>query len=146
MCNSINKWTVFVFSLVVLAWMQSAVQAGTADDDAEDSLSLTQPKYEAKGRRDPFVQPRAGRLHNVMEKVDIESLYLTGVIRNPKQAMALFATRTGPKFGYLLKGDKLYRENHKPVQGITGKVISPRKVVLKQEDKKIVFELRPDLF
>ncbi|MBN1594521.1 hypothetical protein JW933_01205 [candidate division FCPU426 bacterium] len=101
-----------------------------------------QAKYTAQQYRDPFVQPRAGRLQNVMEKVDIETLRLTGVIRNPKQTMALFASETGPKFGYLLKGEKLYRENHQALPDIRGKVISPQKVMLQQGEKQIVFKLR----
>ncbi len=99
-------------------------------------------KYEAHGRRDPFVQPYAGRLHHVIEKVNIENLRLTGVIRNPKQAMALFASQTGTKFGYILQDNKLFRENHQAIPGITGKVLNPKEVVLIQDEKRIVFKLR----
>lgn len=99
-------------------------------------------KYEAKGRRDPFVQPYAGRLHHVIENVNIENLRLTGVIRNPKQAMALFASQTGTKFGYILQDNKLFRENHQAIPGITGKVLNPKEVVLIQDEKRIVFKLR----
>jgi len=108
----------------------------------ETEALLLQPRYEARGRRDPFVQPKAGRLHQVMERVDISTLRLTGVIRNPKQALALFVSQSGSKFGYLLKGGRLYRENQQVIPDITGKVINPRKVVLKQGDKQIVFKLR----
>ncbi len=98
--------------------------------------------YAAKDRRDPFVQPRSGRLQNVMENVNIENLRLTGVIRNSQRTLALFASRTGPQFGYLLKDEKLYRENQQPVPGITGKVYNPKKVILKQGDRQIIFTLR----
>jgi hypothetical protein len=100
-----------------------------------------QPVYQPKGRRDPFLQPWAGKLHKVTEQVDIENLKLTGIIRNPQRALALFSSRTGPKFGYLLKGDRLYRENFQPVPEITGEVSNPQKVILRQGDREIIFRL-----
>ena len=100
-----------------------------------------QPVYKTKGRNDPFLPPRFGKLHKVAEQVDIENLKLTGIIRNPQRALALFSSRTGPKFGYLLKGERLYRENFQPIPEITGEISHPRKVVLKQGDREIVFRL-----
>jgi len=115
---------------------------GSVADSSETLQVKPQVKYMSKGRRDPFVKPLAGRLFNVMQKVDIETLRLTGVIRNSRQAVALFASQSGPKFGFLLKNGKLYRENHQTVSGITGKVVNPGKVILKQGEKQIVFKLR----
>lgn len=111
--------------------------------DAQDAgLRSPRPAYESRGRRDPFVQPQAGRLRNVMEKVEIANLRLTGVISNPKRSMALFVSQTGPRFGYLLKNERLYQENQQPVPGVTGRVYNSNQVVLQQDDKQIVFTLR----
>jgi hypothetical protein len=110
---------------------------------AQDAgLRSPRPVYESKGRRDPFVQPQAGRLRNVMEKVEIANLRLTGVISNPRRSMALFVSQTGPRFGYLLKNERLYQENQQPVPGVTGRVYNSNQVVLQQDEKQIVFTLR----
>lgn len=98
--------------------------------------------YQAQSLRDPFVQPSAGRFHHIIEQVDIESLKLTGIIRNPIQSTALFTTQTGPRFGFLLKDGKLYRENHQVAAGITGAVVNPKEVVLRQDGRSITFRLR----
>jgi Tfp pilus assembly protein PilP len=105
------------------------------------SFAKPQVEYKSQGRRDPFVQPQAGRLRNVMEQVDIEVLKLTGIIRDPQQATALFTARTGPRFGYLLKGGRLFSENHQPLAGISGEITSPNEVVLKQDGRKVVYQL-----
>jgi Tfp pilus assembly protein PilP len=126
--------------LVVAAGIPVSGLAATAD--LQTYVQQKDITYEARGRRDPFVQPSAGRLNQVIENINIENLRLTGVIRNPKQAMALFASQTGTKFGYVLKGTKLYRENHQAIPGITGKVLNPKEVLLKQGEKQIVFKLR----
>lgn len=116
---------------------------GPVAADAQDAgLRTPRPSYESRGRRDPFVQPQAGRLRNVVEKVEIANLRLTGVISNPKRSMALFVSQTGPRFGYLLKNEKLYQENQQPVPGVTGRVHHSNQVVLQQDDKQIVFTLR----
>ena len=114
-----------------------------AADDINGSV-LLRPKviYQAQNRRDPFVKPSAGQFHHVIEQVDIESLKLTGIIRNPNQATALFTTQTGPKFGFLLKAGKLYRENHQSINGITGEIINPKEVILRQDGRTITFKLR----
>jgi hypothetical protein len=110
---------------------------------AEDEM-LFKPlaSYQVKGRRDPFVQPQAGLTHNVMNHVDIAVLRLTGVIYHPQRSLALFTTQSGPKFGYLLKGGKLFRENNQAVPGITGDILSRNEVALKQGEDRIVFRLR----
>ncbi len=116
---------------------------GPVAADAQDAgLRAPRPSYESRGRRDPFVQPQSGRLRNVMERVDIANLRLTGVISNPKRSMALFVSQTGTRFGYLLKNERLYQENQQPVPGVTGRVYNSNQVVLQQDDKQIVFTLR----
>lgn len=119
-----------------------SVQADSDDSDNSRLLVRSKIAYHSKGRRDPFVQPRINNYHHLLGQVDIESLKLTGIIRNDQQATALFTTQTGPRFGYLLKQGKLYRENHQPVTGITGDVINPKQVVLRQGEREIIFKLR----
>lgn len=113
-----------------------------ASPSEDEKLFKPLAQYQLKGRRDPFLQPQAGLAHNVMNRVDIGMLRLTGVIQHPQRALALFAVASGPKFGYLLKGGKLYRENNQPVAGITGEILSRTEVVLKQGDDRMVFKLR----
>ncbi len=123
-------------------WALSLGPASAAMPGGDEALFVSPQVYTARDRRDPFVQPQAGRLRNVMNRVDIEVLRLSGVISHPRRSLALFATQTGPHFGYLLKGGKLYRENQQPVPGISGTVVSRNEVMLVQGDKKITFRLR----
>lgn len=99
-------------------------------------------EYRAQGRRDPFVQPPAGRLRNISTKVEIENLKLTGVIRNSQKAVALFTSRTGPRFGYLLKGGRLFGENHQAIPEIVGEIHGPNEVVLRQRNREMEYRLR----
>ncbi|MEW6516940.1 MAG: hypothetical protein AB1439_08555 [candidate division FCPU426 bacterium] len=130
----------------VFRWFAVALAAGLSCPwpaaAQENPAGAPRPVYESRGRRDPFVQPQAGRLRNVMGKVEIANLRLTGVISNPRRSLALFVSQTGPRFGYLLKNEKLYQENQQPVPGVTGRVYNSNQVVLQQDDKQIVFTLR----
>jgi hypothetical protein len=132
--------------LRVWGWCLSALcltaLAAAAVPSDDESLFAPTAAFQAKGRRDPFVQPPAGMLHNVMTRVDITVLRLTGVIQHPQRSVALFATTTGPRFGYLLKGGKLYGENQRPVPGVTGQVLDRDQAVLTQGDKRMVYRLR----
>jgi hypothetical protein len=119
-----------------------AVAAAVAPAGEDESLFAPTVAYQAKGHRDPFVQPPAGLLHNVMTRVDITVLRLTGVIQHPRRSVALFTTATGPRFGYLLKDGKLYGENHQPVPDVTGQVVDREQAVLTQGDKRLVYRLR----
>ena len=132
-------WGIMILSVLIgLGGLIYDLEAG----EKKPALLIgSQPVYKIEGRRDPFLQPWTGKLHKVTEQVDIENLKLTGIIRNPRRAMALFSSRIGPKFGYLLKGDRLYRENFQPVPGIIGEISNPQKVVLKQGDREIIFRL-----
>ncbi len=115
--------------------------AAAAAPSEDDGLFEPGAVFQAKARRDPFVQPPAGMLHNVLTRVDISVLRLTGVIQHPRRSLALFATATGPRFGYLLKDGKLYGENRRPVSGVTGQVVDRDQVVLTQGDKRLVYRL-----
>lgn len=110
--------------------------------DSSFFASKNSMEYRAQGRRDPFVQPPAGRLRNIATKVEIENLKLTGVIRNSQKAMALFTSRTGPKFGYLLKGGRLFGENHQAIPEIVGEIHGPNEVVLRQRSREMEYRLR----
>jgi hypothetical protein len=122
----------------------TTVLAGSAAASGEDDAALFQPPavYQAQSRRDPFVQPQGGLLRNVMTRLDIEVLKLTGVISHPGRTLALFTTQTGPRFGYLLKDGKLFGENHRLIGGVTGQVLGNERVVLKQGNKRIEYRLR----
>lgn len=137
MCLNGVKMTFGAF-LAVIAIL-TAVPAARAEDEA---LFQSVATYQAQARRDPFIQSQAGLLHNVMTRLDIDVLRLTGVIVHPHRALALFSTQTGPKFGYLLKDGKLYGENHQLIVGVTGRVVSREQVVLKQGNKRIVFRMK----
>jgi len=126
-------------ALTAAVWLPAGTAAVTSSDEAFFRPPVV---YEARDRRDPFVQPQQGRLRNVLGRVDIDVLKLTGVIYNPRRSLALFRTVTGPSFGYLLQGGKLFSENHQPVAGITGEVRNSEEAVLRQGDKEIVFRLR----
>jgi|GEM_PF-7009373 len=127
---------------LILAWLLMA--AGGTAAIAADSLPLAKPQvpYSSKNRRDPFVQPQAGRLRNVMTQVDIEVLKLTGLIRSSQTASALFTSQNGPGFGYLLRDGRLFSENYQPVPGITGEIVSMNEVVLRQDGRQIRYQLR----
>lgn len=122
-------------------WLLAAAAAAAPPTEEEDLFAPT-VSFQAKGRRDPFVQPPAGMLHNVMTRVDITVLRLTGVIQHPRRSLALFTTVTGPRFGYLLRDGKLYGENRRPVPGVTGQVLDQDQAVLTQGDKRLVYRLR----
>jgi hypothetical protein len=108
------------------------------------SVDVFQPSvlYQVKGRRDPFIRSQPGSTYRVVTRVDITILRLTGVISHPQRSLALFNTQTGPRFGYILKGGQLYRENNQLVLGITGEIVNRNEVVLKQGDKRILYRLR----
>jgi Tfp pilus assembly protein PilP len=117
--------------------------AGPALAAAQDEILFQPPAvYQSQTRRDPFVQPAAGRLNNILPRLDIDSLKLTGVISHPHRSLALFTAQTGPRFGYLLKEGKLYGENHRLVSGVTGQVLNSEQVILKQGNRRIVFKMR----
>jgi len=126
--------------LLVLAGIPSEQVLGALPSE-DEKLFKPLATYQTKGRRDPFVQPQAGLTRNVINRVDIGMLRLTGVIHHPQRSLALFSVQSGPKFGYLLKGGKLFRENNQPVAGITGEILNTSEVALKQGDDRIVFKL-----
>ncbi len=115
-----------------------------AETDGQSLLLRQRPKitYHGEHLRDPFVQPGGSQEQPATNQVAIASLKLTGIIRNPTSATALFTTQTGPGFGYLLKDGKLYAENHHLVTGVTGHILNPKEVLLRQDGREIVFKLR----
>jgi len=137
-CNRVKTIAI----LILAAGLFSGAVGPAWASPEEESYFAPPAVYQIKGRRDPFVQPQAGMLHNVVSRMDIEVLRLTGVISHPRRSLALFTTQTGPKFGYLLKDGKLYGENHKLIGGVTGEIVSRERVILKQGDKRLVFQLR----
>ena len=141
MCNGPVKPRRGAWWLLCAAALLPAFCLGAASGE-DETLFKPLAQYSAKGRRDPFVQPQAGMTRNVMNRVDIAMLRLTGVIQRPQRSLALFSVASGPKFGYLLKGGKLYRENNQPVAGITGEVLNRNEVALKQGNDRMVFKLR----
>jgi Tfp pilus assembly protein PilP len=141
MCCGPVKRRLWAWLLLALT-LVPAVGALGASFGEDEKLFKPLTAYQTKGRRDPFVQPQAGMTRNVMNRVDIGMLHLTGVIHHPQRSLALFSVASGPKFGYLLKGGKLYRENNQPVAGITGEILSTSEVALKQGDDRMVFKLR----
>jgi len=135
-----RAWPLLPLLLLGLAGLAGLAAAAITSED--EGLFAPTVAYQGKGRRDPFVQPPAGLLHNLMTRVDIGVLRLTGVIYQPRRSVALFATATGPRFGYLLKDGKLYGENHLPIPGVTGQVLDRDQAVLTQEDKRLTYRLR----
>jgi len=99
--------------------------------------------YKAKNRRDPFIQP-SSRAIAKSGKINIVNLKLVGMLRNPQKVMALFTAKTGPKFGYLFQDNRLFKENHQPIVGISGEINNPKEVVLRQGEKEVVFKLAID--
>ncbi len=118
--------------------------SAAADSEAPGQTPTFRPKitYQGQNLRDPFVEPGGSQKQAGLGQVAIASLKLTGIIRNPTSATALFTTQTGPEFGYLLRDGSLYAENHRLVAGITGRILNPKEVLLRQDGREIVFKLR----
>ena len=76
--------------------------------------------------------------------LDIHSMLLRGIMKDPKIDYALFTSEDGGT--YLLRGGKLYNERNKPVTGITGVIKLKQKTVeLITSDKDVqVFRLGED--
>ena len=142
MCCGTSKRRLWVWGLLLALTLLPAPRAGGSAPSEDEKLFKPLAQYQIKGRRDPFVQPQAGMTRNVMNRVDIAMLRLTGVIHHPQRSLALFSVASGPRFGYLLKGGELYRENNQPVAGITGEILNRTEVALKQGDDRMVFKLR----
>ena len=142
MCSGPSKRRVWVLGWLFALMLGSVPGVLGSAPSEDEKLFKPWAQYQPKGRRDPFVQPQAGLTRNVMNRVDIAMLRLTGVIHHPQRSLALFSVTSGPKFGYLLKGGKLFRENNQPVTGITGEILSTTEVALKQGDDRMVFKLR----
>lgn len=143
MCSA-NLKTSFLgwWCLAVMLLAMSCCLTLSAEPMGDDALFEPLSKYQDKSRRDPFVQPQAAMLHNILTRVDIEVLKLTGVVYHSRRSVALFTSQAGPKFGYILRNGKLWRENRQLVPGVTGEVISREQVTLKQGDRRMVFKLR----
>lgn len=114
--------------------------------------------YHCGDRRDPF-QPLVGervaederiaegKLGSLLEEgvvpfeIDIFSLRLTGLIWDKGEAIALLQG-TG-KIGFILKKGKLFRENYRVIQGISGE-IKGKEVYLVQGRNKVKLILREE--
>jgi hypothetical protein len=142
MCCGTSKRRLWACGVLLALTLLPAPRAQSEAGGEDEKLFKPLASYSAKGRRDPFVQPQAGLTRNVMNRVDIAMLRLTGVIHHPQRSLALFSVASGPRFGYLLKGGKLFRENNQPMAGITGEILSRTEVALKQGDERMVFKLR----
>jgi hypothetical protein len=131
-------WTGWTAVGVIALWGLGVFPVRAQETTANPGARID---YQERGRRDPFFQPETGRLRQALEQVDIENLKLTGIIRDANRSAAIFVARTGPHFGYILKHDRLFGENHQAVPGISGTVRNPKEVLLRQDDRELVYQL-----
>ncbi len=150
------------FALVLLFAMAGPTQAGPAPSPAAStgailpigaSTQTVSSLYTGDRVRDPFLPSAMGvtgprRVEDAKTAgsmvLDIHSMLLRGIMKDPKIDYALFTSEDGGT--YLLRGGKLYNERNKPVTGITGVIKLKQKTVeLITSDKDVqVFRLGED--
>lgn len=105
-------------------------------------------EYKSFKSRDPFIplvvssekKPAVAGVKAVnLSQINISDLELSGIIWDKKESMAIL--HDGNKFGYILKGGRLFADNFKPIKDITGKIIGNKEVFLQQGKTNINFSL-----
>lgn len=140
--------TLVFLSIIASIFCLFGLLLAAADSAAEDENDFTiKPNYEYRHNigRDPFRGFDRVQDVDILKKVDISSLVLSGISKIDGEYAAIFRNRTGETYGYMLVGGKLLGQNDIPIEGITGEVKDERSVQLKQGDKEIVFTLPEEL-
>ncbi len=111
----------------------------TSDDRA---LSVKpQTAYSARGRKDPFVAPQFRRLQQDPSTVLIRQIALVGMVQFGPHQVAMFRQGGGTQPTLTFKGGKLFYDRTHAVNGVTGRILDSRRVVLKQDEDRITYTL-----
>jgi hypothetical protein len=93
--------------------------------------------YSERGRPDPFV---AGSLLTMTAETrvfSISELVLVGFMAANNHKITLFRHKNGKT--YTLRGDKLYGPENTLVNGVLGKILKERQVMLRQGEEKQIY-------
>ena len=62
-----------------------------------------------------------------------------------KNKSALLRTTGGFLFSYIFEDGRLFGDNSKVIEGVSGKILNDNELLLKQGDKEIIFKLEKDM-
>lgn len=148
------KKKIFILSLMVL--MSNIIACAKKEEKKivilPPQISIAKPElyvpetyeYKSLRMRDPFV-PLITSEKKTVEKdkslslleIDITALELTGIVWDKRESMAIL--HDGNKFGYILKKERLYADNYKPIKGIYGKILGDKTIFLEQGKREVNF-------
>ncbi|PKL92312.1 MAG: hypothetical protein CVV21_03090 [Candidatus Goldiibacteriota bacterium HGW-Goldbacteria-1] len=102
-------------------------------------------EYKVESGRDPFSPRQLIKYVRGQSNVQISSLMLEGITITGNRKSALLRTTGGFMFSYIFEEGKLYADNSKVIEGITGKILNQYEVLLQQGDREILFKLEKDM-
>ncbi len=102
-------------------------------------------EYKVESGRDPFSPKQLVTYVRTQSNVQISSLMLEGITINGKNKSALLRTTGGFLFSYIFEDGRLFGDNSKVIEGVSGKILNDNELLLKQGDKEIIFKLEKDM-
>ena len=102
-------------------------------------------EYKVESGRDPFSPKQLVTYVRTQSNVQISSLMLEGITITGKNKSALLRTTGGFLFSYIFEDGRLFGDNSKVIEGVSGKILNDNELLLKQGDKEIIFKLEKDM-
>ena len=134
---TITKRVFFILAVFVVAAVFTApVCAETGGFSAKPIF-----EYKVDSGRDPFSPGQLIKYVRGQSNVQISSLMLEGITITGNRKSALLRTTGGFMFSYIFEDGRLYGDNSKVIEGITGKILNKYEVLLQQGDREILFKL-----
>jgi len=113
--------------------------------DVSDFTAKPAFEYKVESGRDPFSPKQLITYVRGQSNVQISSLMLEGITITGTNKSALLRTTGGFLFSYIFKDGKLYGDNSKVIEGVSGRILNNNELLLKQGDKEIIFKLEKDM-
>ncbi len=136
---AIKRALFFLAAVILTGVCPGGAQAETSDFSAKPVF-----EYRVDSGRDPFSPTQLVKFVRGQSNIQISSLMLEGITITGNSKSALLRTTGGFLFSYIFEDGKLYGDNSKVIEGITGKILNEHEVILKQGDREIIFKLEKD--
>ena len=118
------------------------VNSGAEVSDFLQSLFLN-IKLKAEGIR--FLEIGCVTYVRTQSNVQISSLMLEGITITGKNKSALRGLPAVFFSNYIFEDGRLFGDNSKVIEGVSGKILNDNELLLKQGDKEIIFKLEKDM-